>query len=149
LQTIRKPKLANQWQLWYFASKDAGVAHTISRRFFWSENILWKEDIAHHRATIFLSDRDLLIDTSQVYMYLLGLNRDHKTSNLDRTGAKNAAELDESQPLTVVWCTDLDHGQIFESKHWREQLVKEVFSHITRQGNVLTSTNRTHRRDRI
>ncbi|KAL7354287.1 hypothetical protein ACKS0A_05373 [Histoplasma ohiense] len=132
---IRKPKLANEWQLWYFASKDAGVAHTISRHFFWSENILWKEDIAHYRSTIFLSDRDLLVDASQVYMYLLGPESDHKTSNLNCMGAKNAAESNETQQLNVVWCTNLDHGQIFESKQWREQLVTEVLSHIARHGN--------------
>lgn len=72
-------------------------------------------------------------------MYLLGLKRCHEASNLDRAEeANNAVESNESQlreRLKVVWCANLDHGQIFGSKRWREQLVKEVFSHIARQGN--------------
>ena len=43
--TVRKPTHANEWQLWYFASKDPGVAHTLGRHFHWSENILWRDRI--------------------------------------------------------------------------------------------------------
>ena len=32
--TIRAPKATNEWVLWYFASKDPGVAHTLGRHFF-------------------------------------------------------------------------------------------------------------------
>lgn len=30
--TVRPPKGANEWQLWFFASKDPGVAHTLGRQ---------------------------------------------------------------------------------------------------------------------
>ncbi|KAH9892200.1 hypothetical protein F4778DRAFT_329883 [Xylariomycetidae sp. FL2044] len=43
--TRRKPRRANEWQLWYFASMDAGVAHCLGRHFFWKENIAWREDL--------------------------------------------------------------------------------------------------------
>jgi hypothetical protein len=123
--TIRRPKTANEWQLWYFASKDAGVAHTLSRHFFWSENILWKEDLANRHATIFLSDRDLLVDTSQVCAYLLGLKKYEE---------KDAALPDQDgKQLEVVWCTDLDHGQLFDSKKWKGRLLNEASNHTAKK----------------
>ena len=36
---------ASSWQLWYFASRDADVARTLCRSFFWSEGGMWKEEV--------------------------------------------------------------------------------------------------------
>ena len=36
---------ASSWQLWYFASRDADVARTLFRSFFWSEGGMWKEEV--------------------------------------------------------------------------------------------------------
>ncbi len=44
--TRRKPRTANEWQLWYFASMDLGVAEGLGRHFFWTENIIWREELA-------------------------------------------------------------------------------------------------------
>lgn len=46
--TRRQPRKASEWQLWYFASMDPGVAHTLGRHFFWRENIIWKEGLLEH-----------------------------------------------------------------------------------------------------
>ncbi|KAK7914978.1 alpha beta hydrolase fold family protein [Apiospora marii] len=43
--TRRRPRLANEWQLWYFASMDPGTAHTLGRHFHWKQNIIWKEEL--------------------------------------------------------------------------------------------------------
>ncbi|KAI6081349.1 hypothetical protein F4821DRAFT_249445 [Hypoxylon rubiginosum] len=43
--TRRRPRSANEWQLWYFASMDPGVAHALGRHFFWKDNIVWKEEL--------------------------------------------------------------------------------------------------------
>ncbi|ROT42901.1 hypothetical protein SODALDRAFT_355092 [Sodiomyces alkalinus F11] len=48
------------------------VSHTLSRRFFWADNILWKEDIQGHHATVILAARDLIVDTAAVSAYLTG-----------------------------------------------------------------------------
>ena len=37
---------ASAWQLWYFASRDADVARTLFRSFFWSEGGMWIEEVA-------------------------------------------------------------------------------------------------------
>jgi pimeloyl-ACP methyl ester carboxylesterase len=68
--TRRRPKMANEHQLWYFASMDMGVSHTLARHFFWSENILWKEDIGDRNLTVSLSGRDLIVDTNSVGRYM-------------------------------------------------------------------------------
>ncbi|KAG7100586.1 hypothetical protein HYQ44_019938 [Verticillium longisporum] len=51
--TYRKPTHANEHLLSYFGAKDMGTSHTLFRRFFWAENILWKEDIQDHRVSTF------------------------------------------------------------------------------------------------
>jgi len=43
--TRRAPRGANEWQLWYFASMDLGVARGLGRHFFWRENIIWPEEL--------------------------------------------------------------------------------------------------------
>ncbi|KAF8967355.1 hypothetical protein BDZ97DRAFT_1804672 [Flammula alnicola] len=36
---------ASAWQLWYFASRDADIARTLYRSFFWTEGGIWREEI--------------------------------------------------------------------------------------------------------
>jgi hypothetical protein len=36
---------ASSWQLWYFASRDADVARTLFRSFFWFEGGMWREEV--------------------------------------------------------------------------------------------------------
>ncbi|KAH8752662.1 hypothetical protein BGZ57DRAFT_362148 [Hyaloscypha finlandica] len=68
--TRRKPIHANEHQLYYFASMDMSVSHTLSRHFFWNENVLWKKDLGGRRVTVSLSGRDLIVDTEAVGRYL-------------------------------------------------------------------------------
>ena len=70
--TCRSPVHANEHQLYYFASMDMGVAHTLHRRFFWQENILWKHEIEHRQATVVLCGRDIIVNTQAVGRYLIG-----------------------------------------------------------------------------
>lgn len=45
--TRRPPQMANEWQLWFFASMDVGVAEGLGRHFFWRENQIWKEELVN------------------------------------------------------------------------------------------------------
>jgi hypothetical protein len=40
----RTPKKANEW-LFSFAAREAGIAWSLWRRFFWFDGILWKDEI--------------------------------------------------------------------------------------------------------
>ncbi|KAI0150094.1 hypothetical protein F4776DRAFT_604527 [Hypoxylon sp. NC0597] len=92
--TRRKPRAANQWQLWYFASMDPGVAYCLGRNFFWKDNIVWKEELVgatrgtsagavgvgdqgvratakpKRKVAVCLAERDLIVDTLMVAQYL-------------------------------------------------------------------------------
>ncbi|KAI0882354.1 uncharacterized protein GGS22DRAFT_170749 [Annulohypoxylon maeteangense] len=92
--TRRRPREANEWQLWYFASMDPGVAHCLGRHFFWKDNIVWKEELVGaarglsaeavgvddqgtratarplRKVAVCLAERDLIVDTLMVAQYL-------------------------------------------------------------------------------
>jgi pimeloyl-ACP methyl ester carboxylesterase len=68
--TRRQPVRANEHQLYYFASMDMGVSHTLARHFFWNENVLWKKDIGDRKVTVSLGGRDLIVNTEAVGRYL-------------------------------------------------------------------------------
>ena len=118
--TCRKPLRANEHQLYYFASMDMGVAHTLGRRFFWSENIIWKDDVKDRRTTVVLSGQDLIVDTETVGRYLVA----------DKNGAvveENwKARKWQGKGLDVLWFDDLDHAQVFDTKANCEILVNVV-----------------------
>jgi hypothetical protein len=61
--TRRPPQSASEHQLYYFASTDLGAAHTLGRRFSWTDTILWKEDLKRdgRRWTVMLSERDIIV----------------------------------------------------------------------------------------
>jgi hypothetical protein len=103
-----------------------GVSHTLFRRFSWSENILWKEDIRNRRVTVVLSGKDLIVDTKAVRAYLTEggvAGREHEDW---KEGACK-----ESEPH-VLWFPELDHGQVFDKKSTRAQLVDMTRSYCDR-----------------
>ncbi|KAF2710780.1 hypothetical protein K504DRAFT_375519 [Pleomassaria siparia CBS 279.74] len=122
----RKPIHANEHQLHYFASKDMGVSHTLSRHFFWSENILWKEDIADQCVTVVLGGRDLIVNTAAVKAYLT-----------DKSGANEKSVSHDGgqwkgEGLDVLWFPELDHAQTFDRKRTRKMLGDVVRSYCAR-----------------
>ena len=94
----RQPRHANEWQLWYFASREPDTARALSRHFFWFECILFREDVLSATSgrgrestsaagavaageqgkrrpmpvTVSLSGRDQIVDARAVRAYLTG-----------------------------------------------------------------------------
>jgi len=125
----RKPSSATEWLLWYFASQDMGISHTLARSFFWTENILWKEELSNVRkATVVLSGRDLLVDVSESWRYLT----DEKDVSIDTTEKQKDLKgeprkwLNKNKSVTVMCYDALDHGQVFETKERRGPIVKAL-----------------------
>ena len=118
--TCRQPKRAPEYQLWYFASMDMGVAHTLSRRFFWSENILWKEDLKDRLVTVVLSGKDSITDTEAVGRYL------KDSSHMSKGDQEWKKETWKGSKLDVMWFQELDHAQVFDSKVYRDCLMKPI-----------------------
>jgi hypothetical protein len=111
----RTPKRANEWQLWYFASRDPDIARTLGRHFFWSECIMWKEDLGRGRkVAVVLSEDDQIVDTKAVRKYLTG----EESLRWERDG------------LEVIWCPGLDHATVWDTKERRE-LMLEILRRFT------------------
>ncbi len=75
---------------------------------------------------MFLSGRDLIVNTEQVGRYLTG------TQSPEEEGMDWKTNLDGwvgDDGMKVVWCDELDHAQIFDSKFWMPRLVDEVLDH--------------------
>ncbi|GAM85495.1 hypothetical protein ANO11243_035020 [Dothideomycetidae sp. 11243] len=122
----RVPKTANEHQVYYFASRDMGVSHTLSRCFFWTENILWKEDIGDRDATVSLSALDSIIQADAVGAYLTGADDAEKVS-----GAWKHRPW-KGQGLDLVWFGNLDHAQVFDRRETRALLVGIVKDYCSR-----------------
>ena len=91
--------------MWYFASRDPDVSRTLSRHFFWAENILWKEDIRDKVMAVALSGQDQLVDAEAVRKYL--------------TGEDEEKAYWRGGQLEVLCYPELDHAMIFHTrKRW-------------------------------
>ncbi|KAH7471302.1 hypothetical protein FOMA001_g12992 [Fusarium oxysporum f. sp. matthiolae] len=119
-QICRKPTQASEHLLSYFGSKDMGVAHPLFRRFIWSDNALWKEDIQHHRVAVVLAGRDVIVHTNAIVAYLTGT---HDWS-LETESWENGVW--KGDGLEVLWFQDLDHGEVFSRRRTRQRLVDIV-----------------------
>ena len=111
----REPKTANEWQLWYFASRDPDIARTLSRHFFWAENILWKDELKDRQVGVTLSGRDQIVDALEVWKYL---------TNTQEEGAPEFHWTGEG--LDVYYYPELDHATVFDTRKRREPLVEMV-----------------------
>ena len=128
--TRRRPRQANEWLLWYFASMDPGVAHCLGRHFFWKDNIAWKEDLLGNelpwssargnritggevvsdlgmdgsrprRVAVCLAEQDLIVDTLAVANYLAGDEEWYQASTAGRRQNKlEKAPLDKKDGHT-------------------------------------------------
>jgi pimeloyl-ACP methyl ester carboxylesterase len=105
----RQARSANEWQLWYFTSRDPDISRTLSRHFFWSENVLWKEELVGRPVAIWLSGRDQVVNSGQVRKYL--------------TDEDIAAESWAKNGLEVHFDSDLDHATVFDTKTRRKRLL--------------------------
>ncbi|PNY23094.1 Uncharacterized protein TCAP_06958 [Tolypocladium capitatum] len=123
--TRRHPRRANEWQLWYFASTDPGVAHCLGRHFFWRENIIWKEELLSKRgqdgarkAAVCLSGRDLIVDTAAVAEYL---DVPEGGGTVDGHGER----------VETLMFPHLDHAQVFDSPADRKRIVALIKSYCS------------------
>jgi len=130
--TRRKPRTAGQWQLWYFASMDPGVAYVLGRHFFWRDSIVWKEDLlerngrdgeengngvsekAWRRVAVFLAERDLIVSAPAVHRYLEAEEDD------------GCVVVSEGGKVEVTLFPELDHAQVFDSPEDREKVLAVI-----------------------
>lgn len=116
--------------LHYFASQDMMISHTLARHFFWSEYILWKEDLdlAATPMTVTLSGRDLIVPKEAVWKYLTGSDVHDVAASSQSEGAQRMREYEEGG-LRVMWFDDFDHAGLFASKGACRGVVRRVIEY--------------------
>ena len=135
--TRRRPRSAPEWQVHYFSSTDMCVAHTLARRFFWAQNILWKEELTagRRRATVALGGCDCIVDTEAVGRYLAGEQRGYERFVAGEEGPASDEEDDwrslawRGEGLDVLWFAQCDHAQIFDRKADYRRVVEVLRSY--------------------
>ena len=126
----RQPRYANEWQLWYFASRDADISRTLSRHFFWYECILFREDVLSSTGAagskdegsvmpvaVSLSGRDQIVDGPAVHAYLTG-------GEQCTQGAAGAPTRWAQDELEVLFYPELDHSTVFDTRQRRAPLLE-------------------------
>ena len=134
---------------YYFANTDLDVAHTLARRFFWTENVLWKEELEGRRVTAVLGSEDIIVDTEEVGRYL--------TRESDGVGAGNGEEGEAGEVtammdkrddgwkerewtgkkgVEVVWMEGCDHAQEFYRKRERDRIVDVLVEYCKRGEDI-------------
>jgi len=138
--TRRPPRRANEWQLWYFASMDAGVAEGLGRHFFWRENIIWREELVavsgngeevqgatkKRKVAVSLAGRDLIVDTRTVARYLATEGDFSKVPEEDVFPVHIHQNHLTPSGVEILWFPGLDHAQVFEKRSHRERVVEVV-----------------------
>jgi pimeloyl-ACP methyl ester carboxylesterase len=115
----RIPSRTMEYIMWYFAAKDLLVAHTLQRRSFWMENILWKDDLEGRDVTVALGGKDIIVDAWTVRRYLLG----------DREWQGN--ESWTGNGLDLLWFDGFNHAEMF---HWKRSY--RVLANVLREYSV-------------
>jgi len=121
----REPRTANEWELWYFSSRDADVSRALSRHFFWAENVLWKEELEGRKVGVVLSGADQIVNAGEVRKYLTGEE--------DVTGEGEMSRSWEKDGLQVLFYPDLDHAMVFDTKERRQPVLDIVHRFVRLQ----------------
>ena len=125
----RHPRSASEWQLQYFASTDMGIAHALTRRFDWSENVLWKDDMKRRDITVVLSGRDIIMESHGVRRYLLEEEdpelQFRTVDSRDYYGGDDDGHESElgGRGLGLLWYDHANHAEMFDTTRDRAPLV--------------------------
>ncbi|KAF7359129.1 AB hydrolase-1 domain-containing protein [Mycena sanguinolenta] len=119
---------ANEWQLWYFASRDADVARVLGRCFFWEEGCIWREDLqrfsaeGNRRVSVLLGGGDQIVPSAAVRDYLIA----DEVVEWTPAGAGSERWVSRTEQLEVLWFPGLDHATVFETKERRKVLIQAL-----------------------
>ncbi len=136
----RKPRTASEWQLWYFASTDPDVVVTLTRRFDWVANSLWRDEVIRKRGsngswgcTVVLGGKDIITDVDNLGKYLTRSDQPLvEVVETDETSWKERKWTGEG--LEVIWREELNHAEAFDDVQDREMLL-DVLETYAKDGN--------------
>jgi pimeloyl-ACP methyl ester carboxylesterase len=128
--TRRKPKYGNEWEI-HFAATDPGIAHTLARRFWWHDYILWADQLRGRRTTVILGAEDCVTNPDAVasYVYFGDLNFTRNDALEWRTTIERWSGQGE---LELLYLEGRDHGQVFLSAGGLPQISNVVMGYTQR-----------------
>jgi hypothetical protein len=132
---------ASAWQLWYFASRDADIARTLCRAFFWAEGGIWREELGEflnlkgennpfrRNLAIFLGGMDQIIPAEPIRRYLT------REDGWKERWIGGVEDLDRPPVgfegrLEVHFNPKLDHATIFDEQTRMEPLLGVLRQYI-------------------
>ncbi|RDW77877.1 hypothetical protein BP5796_05729 [Coleophoma crateriformis] len=145
--TRRTPNLANEREM-FFVARDMDISYTLGRRFFWTENLIWKNDLItrpgrtekdvpqERTVSVMLSGRDTVVDSRSIATYLANQSfpypgNEEETQWLQKISADKppTSTVWESHDsaLRIFWLGDLDHGQIFTTPTALKTLMNDIW----------------------
>ena len=83
----------------------------MSRHSFWTENILWKEELEGKHVCVVLSGDDQIVDAGEVKKYLTGGEEERRW---------------EEGGLEVLFFSGLDHAMVFDTRERRRPVLDVV-----------------------
>lgn len=161
--TPRYYSSAAAWQLWYFSSRDADIARTLCRSFFWTECVVWREDIEvflsgnfsvdgpapvtggldstkFRNMAVVLGGMDQVVPAEAVRRYLTG-EKKWKERWLGGIHQDVGQVQVTGGNLEVLFNPHLDHAVIFDKEKWAIPLLDVVQRYIR---DVDNTSDRIH-----
>jgi hypothetical protein len=94
------------------------VAHSLTRRFDWSENVLWKDDMKGRAVMVALASEDIILDPIAVHDYLNDDELEPRSYRADEIG-HGGRHQQRISGLDIVWFDGVNHAEMFDSaKGW-------------------------------
>ncbi|CAE7947142.1 ANKRD54 [Symbiodinium sp. KB8] len=90
----RRPETPTQLLMHYFVARELFIAHSLSRNFFWYQNLLWPEELVMP-TLVMLSGEDSIVPAHSVRRYLTGWLQQQSTD-----------------ALRLLWFPNLGHGEM-------------------------------------
>ncbi|CAJ1328003.1 unnamed protein product [Effrenium voratum] len=93
----RQPQTATQLLMHYFVARELFIAHSLSRNFFWHQNLLWPEEL-DMPCMVMLSGEDSIVPAHSVRRYLTGWIQKIRANKQDT--------------FRLLWFPNLGHGEM-------------------------------------
>lgn len=90
----RQPETATQLLMHYFVARELYTAHSLSRNFFWYQNLLWPEEL-QVPCMVMLSGEDSIVPAHSVRRYLTGW-----------------IERQKGNSFRLLWFPNMGHGEM-------------------------------------
>ncbi|KAJ3187982.1 hypothetical protein HDU85_006375 [Gaertneriomyces sp. JEL0708] len=133
----RPPHTVLELLMSYFVSREMYIAHSLSRHFHWSKNVLFFEDLpAKGKNVVVLSENDAIVPAPRVKAYLenklrmaavLGEGSDSENEELPETkGVTDEQPITKARNLRVHYYPGRQHGEMLVRPSMLATLEQEV-----------------------